>query len=88
MRAHFALFDGIPLPRLVETSVPHSKSSIGRELLWLLVFLVIFAIVATLMLVYVVPHHFNDRVAMLIAAILSGLLLIALRRYADRARNA
>lgn len=65
------------------------SSSVGAELGWLVVFLAIFAAIAFLMLRFVVPHHFNDRIAIVIAAIVSGLLMIALRaRYAKRGRRA
>jgi uncharacterized membrane-anchored protein len=59
--------------------VRRSESSVGRELLWLLVWLAIFVFVTVLMLKFVVPHHFNDRVAVMISAIVSGLAMIALR---------
>lgn len=55
------------------------RSSVGIELLWLAVWLVIFVCVTFLMLKFVVPHHFNDRVAVMISAILSGLAMIGLR---------
>ena len=61
-----------------------SESSIGREILWLLAWLAIFVFVTVLMLKYVVPHHFNDRIAVMISAILSGLAMIALRAYTAR----
>lgn len=58
-----------------------NQSSIGRELLWLLVFLAIFATVTYAMLRFVVPHHFNDRIAVTISAIISGIVMIALRAW-------
>lgn len=60
------------------------KSSIGGELLWLAVWLVIFVVITTLMIKFVVPHHFNDRVAVMISAIISGLAMIGLRAYLTR----
>lgn len=60
------------------------QSSIGRELLWLVLWLAIFVLLTVLMLKFVVPHHFNDRVAVMIAAILSGLAMIGLRAYTTR----
>lgn len=59
--------------------MPRSQSSVGAELIWLLIFLVIFAIVAVLLLRFIVPHHFNDRIAVMIAAIVSGFAMIVLR---------
>lgn len=64
-----------------------SKSSAGRETLWLLFFLAIFFVYAFLMIRFVVPHHFNDRIAVTIAAIAAALTMIAVRAYADRSRR-
>lgn len=61
-----------------------SQSSIGQELLWLLVWAVIFIVITWLMLKFVVPHHFNDRIAVMISAIVSGVAMIALRAYVSR----
>ena len=61
-----------------------SSSSIGNELRWLFIWLIIFVVITTLMLKFVVPHHFNDRVAVMISAIVSGLAMIALRAYFTR----
>ncbi|HKU67348.1 MAG TPA: hypothetical protein VJP85_06220 [Candidatus Baltobacteraceae bacterium] len=61
-----------------------SQSSIGQELLWLLVWAAIFVVITVLLLKFVVPHHFNDRVAVMIAAIVSGIAMIALRAYVSR----
>jgi uncharacterized membrane protein len=64
--------------------VQRSQSSIGQELLWLLVWAVIFIVITVLMLKFVVPHHFNDRVAVMISAIVSGIAMISLRAYVTR----
>jgi CHASE2 domain-containing sensor protein len=69
---------------LVEASVQRSNSSIGQELLWLLAWLLIFVVITWLLLKFVVPHHFNDRVAVVISAIVSSLAWIGLRAYAAR----
>ncbi|HET9096468.1 MAG TPA: hypothetical protein VFN37_07385 [Candidatus Baltobacteraceae bacterium] len=61
-----------------------SQSSIGQELLWLLVWAVIFVIVTVLLIKFVVPHHFNDRIAVMISAIVSGVAMIGLRAYVSR----
>ncbi len=61
-----------------------SQSSIGQELFWLLIFAVIFIIITVLLLKFVVPHHFNDRIAVMISAIVSGVAMIALRAYFSR----
>ncbi|HEY8314897.1 MAG TPA: hypothetical protein VIG51_12120 [Candidatus Baltobacteraceae bacterium] len=59
-------------------------SSPGNELRWLLLFLGIFAIVTYLMLRFVVPHHFNDRVAVTISALVAGVVWMILRANAAR----
>jgi nitric oxide reductase large subunit len=64
--------------------VQPSRSSIGQELLWLLVWAAIFVVVTFLMLKFVVPHHFNDRIAVVISAIVSGIAMISLRAYVTR----
>lgn len=64
--------------------MPRSQSSIGQELLWLLVWLVIFVAITVTLIKFVVPHHFNDRIAVMISAIISALAMIALRAYASR----
>jgi hypothetical protein len=61
-----------------------SQSSVATELLWLLVWASIFTVLTYVMLRFVVPHHFNDRVAVLISGIVSGVAMIALRAYASR----
>ncbi len=61
-----------------------SQSSIGRELLWLLIWAAIFIVITVLLLRFVVPHHFNDRVAVMISAIVSGVAMISLRAYVTR----
>jgi len=79
-----AEINGIAPAGLVEATVQRSQSSIGRELLWLLVWAVIFVAITVLLLKYVVPHHFNDRVAIMISAIVSGVAMILLRAYVSR----
>lgn len=59
-------------------------SSVGSELLWLLLFLVIFAVLTYGMLVFVVPHHFNDRIAVMIAALMAGIVWLGLRAWRKR----
>ncbi len=61
-----------------------SRSSIGQELFWLLLWLVIFIVITVLLLKFVVPHHFNDRIAVMISGIVSGLAMILLRAYVSR----
>lgn len=62
----------------------HPPSSVGAELGWLALYLGIFSIGVFLMLKFVAPHHFNDRVGILIVAILSALGTIGLRARSAR----
>jgi glucan phosphoethanolaminetransferase (alkaline phosphatase superfamily) len=59
--------------------VRRRQTSIGQELVWLLIFCAILAAVAAIALRLAAPAHFNDRIAIAIAALLSGLIVIALR---------
>ena len=48
----------------------------------------LFVVATYLMLRLVVPHHFNDRIAVMIAGILSAVAMIALRaRLTGRSRR-
>jgi uncharacterized membrane-anchored protein len=76
--------NGIACAGLVEPTVQRSQSSIGQELLWLAVWAVIFVVITVLLLRFLVPHHFNDRIAVMISAIVSGIAMIALRAYVTR----
>jgi membrane protein implicated in regulation of membrane protease activity len=55
------------------------KSSITTELAWLGFFLLVFAAAVYLFVGLLVPHHFNDKVAIMLAAILAGLVMIFTR---------
>ncbi|MBV9272226.1 MAG: hypothetical protein JO165_14115 [Candidatus Eremiobacteraeota bacterium] len=64
-----------------------NQSSVGEELRWFGLWLLVFVVVTYLMLRLVVPHHFNDRVAIMIAGILAAVAMIALRaRLTGRSR--
>jgi hypothetical protein len=60
------------------------SSSIGAELRWLAIFLVMFAAITYLMLRFVVPLHFNDRIAVLISAIVTGVIWVGIRAWYAR----
>lgn len=60
------------------------RSSVGKELLWLLYFLVMLTVLEYLMLRFVVPTGFNDRVAVMVAALIAGIAWIVLRAVAMR----
>ena len=78
--AHVHTIDGERRARLVlGASVRRRQTSIGQELVWLLIFIAIFAAVAAIVLRLAAAAHFNDRIAVTLAAILCGLIVIALR---------
>jgi hypothetical protein len=60
------------------------RSSVGKELLWLLYFLVMLTVLEYLMLRFVVPTGFNDRVAVMVAALIAGIGWIVLRAVSMR----
>jgi len=64
-----------------------AKSSIAAELGWLAFFLVVFAAITYAMLRWLVPHHFNDRIAVALAAIFAGLVMIFTRAAASKPRR-
>jgi hypothetical protein len=55
------------------------RSSLLTEFGWLALFLAVFAALVYLLNIFVVPHHFNDKVAIMVAAIFAGLTMIAVR---------
>jgi len=64
------------------------RSSVGKELLWLLYFLVMLTVLEYLMLRFVVPTGFNDRVAVMVAALVAGIAWIVLRAVSMRRTGA
>jgi hypothetical protein len=61
------------------------SSSIGRELLWLALFLAIFIIMTWLVLEFFIGRaHFNDKIAIMLCALFSGLIWIAIRAAVTR----
>jgi lipopolysaccharide export LptBFGC system permease protein LptF len=61
-----------------------AKSSISTEIGWLAFFLVVFAATVYLLVRLLVPHHFNDKIAIMLAAIFAGLILIFTRAWLTR----
>jgi hypothetical protein len=62
--------------------VAQPQSSLAAEIGWLAFFLVVFAASVYLFVRSLVPHHFNDKIAVALAAIFAGLILIAVRAWA------
>lgn len=65
-----------------------AKSSITAEIGWLAFFLVVFAALAYALLRWLVPHHFNDRIAVALAAIFAGLVMIFTRAAVSKSTRA
>ncbi len=59
--------------------MPSPRSSILVELAWLGYFFVVFVIAVYAMAIFVVPHHFNDKVAIALAGLFAGVVLIVTR---------
>ncbi|MGA7354065.1 MAG: hypothetical protein WA431_15895 [Candidatus Cybelea sp.] len=59
-------------------------SSISAEIGWLAFFLVVFAAAVYLFVLTLVPHHFNDKIAIALAAIFAGLIVIGVRAWVTR----
>ncbi|HLY02118.1 MAG TPA: hypothetical protein VKR56_06425 [Candidatus Cybelea sp.] len=68
--------------------MPQPPSSVLAEIAWLGFFLVIFVAAVYLFVRTLVPHHFNDKVAIMLAAIAAGLIMIGVRAwFASRSRS-
>ena len=82
--AHRRAVGGTAGPRLVARRVKPPRSSILTEFVWMAYFFVVFAIAVYAMVILVVPHHFNDKIAIMLAAIFAGLILIFARAWLTR----
>ena len=67
--------------------MPQPRSSLLVEIAWLAYFLAIFVICVYLFVGLLVPHHFNDKIAIMLAALLAGLAMIATRAWWTRRRR-
>jgi lipopolysaccharide export LptBFGC system permease protein LptF len=56
-------------------------SPIAVEIAWLAYFIVVFVIAVYLLVELLVPHHFNDKIAIALAALFAGLVMIATRAW-------
>jgi hypothetical protein len=54
-------------------------SSVFTEIGWLAFFLLIFVLAVNIFVRTLVPHHFNDKIAIALAAIFAGLVMIGVR---------
>jgi hypothetical protein len=64
--------------------VPSKSSSVVNEIGWLAYFLTVFVAAVYLLVRTLVPHHFNDKIAIALAALFSGLIMIATRAWLTR----
>jgi len=64
--------------------VAQPRSSIAAEFGWLALFLVIFVASIYLFVRTLVPHHFNDKIAVALAALFAGLIMIGVRAWITR----
>jgi hypothetical protein len=55
------------------------KSSILEEIGWLGLFFAVFVVAVYALNIFLVPHHFNDKIAIVLAGIIAGLTMIAAR---------
>ena len=76
---HRSAVGGTAMPCLVGRRVKPPRSSILMEFAWLAYFLAVFAISVYAMVLLVVPHHFNDKIAIALAGIFAALVMIATR---------
>lgn len=59
------------------------RSSVLAELGWLAYFLAVFVLLVYAAVIYVVPHHFNDKIAITFAGIIAGIVMIATRAWSS-----
>ena len=57
------------------------RSSILVELGWLAYFIAILVALVYAAVIFVVPHHFNDKIAITFAGLIAGVVMIVTRAY-------
>ena len=55
------------------------KSSILEEIGWLALFFVVFVAAVYLLNIYLVPHHFNDKIAIVFAGLIAAATMMIVR---------
>jgi hypothetical protein len=58
-----------------------SRSSVAAEIGWLAYFLTVFVAAVYILVRLLVPHHFNDKIAIALAGLFSGLIMIGTRAW-------
>jgi len=61
--------------------MPQPRSSILVEIGWLAYFFAVFVALVYVMVIFVVPHHFNDKIAIAVAGFIAALVMIASRAW-------
>jgi len=61
--------------------MPQQRSSIVTELAWLACFLALFVATLYVFVTLIVPHHFNAKIAIVLAGFVAAVLMIALRAW-------
>jgi hypothetical protein len=61
--------------------VPQPRSSVLVELGWLAFFIAVFVVLVYVLVELLVPHHFNDKIAIALAALFAGLIMIGTRAW-------
>jgi hypothetical protein len=57
------------------------------EVGWLAFFIAVFVVLVYLFVGLLVPHHFNDKIAIALAALFAGLIMIGTRAWATRTQR-
>jgi hypothetical protein len=57
------------------------RSSVLVEIGWLAYFFAIFVVLVYAAVLFVVPHHFNDKIAITLAGLIAGVVMIATRAW-------
>lgn len=60
-------------------SFVQQRSSLLTEFGWLAFFFAMFVVLVYAFNLFIVPHHFNDKIAVMLAAIIAGVVMIAVR---------
>ena len=68
-------------------AMPQKRSSILAELGWLAYFVIVFVAAVYALVGLLVPHHFNDKIAIALAAIFAGLVMIGTRAWVASRRR-
>jgi uncharacterized membrane protein len=71
----------------VPRPTPAPPSSVLTEIGWLAYFFVIFAVAIYAMNLFVVPHHFNETISIVLAGLIAGLAMIFTRAWRTRAKR-